>query len=161
MTAIQKPKIGQTTKEFTEAIYEQLTIAMQTDPSARLHLILEFKLPGEGPAEYCYFPATNGVPIVLMLQGPQNPNLGNKPDPNLLPGKKTAIMLLNEKLEADSSPLGEWGARLLFNKKTRSLMIYAMHLDHVSEFLAKEAQLAPSRKNLHRMSKCKKSKFPW
>lgn len=140
---IQKPKIGETTKQFTNALHEQLTIAMADDPKSRLHLIIEFKLPGEGTADYCYYPPVNGVPVVLMLQGPKNTE--GVADCNLLPGKKTAIMLLNDKLAEDKGPLGEWGVRLIFNRKSRSLMIYGVHLDHISEFLAKEASLAPKQ----------------
>ena len=137
--AQNKTKIAAAMGLFTNAIYEQIELALLDTPAAKSFCLLKFNLPGQGSSEYCYF---EGVPIVLMLQGPKSQVTG-KPDPALLPGRKTVIELVNFKLSEDKGVLGDWGVRLLFNRADRTLQIFAAHLDYASEFLKKEAELAP------------------
>lgn len=138
--AIQKKsKIAAAIASFTDAIYEQMELALRDTPAAKSFCLLKFNLPGQGVEEYCYF---EGVPIVLMLQGPKSEATG-KPDPLLLPGHKSVISLVNNKLSESKGVLGDWGVRLLFNRADRTLQIFAAHLDYASEFLKKEADLAP------------------
>jgi hypothetical protein len=122
---------------FVDALFDEAKIAFQELEQNKwpYNRIAQFHLPGSGgPANLTYWTDPSdpqqGVPIVLLLQGERDRETGEL-HPERLPSGKTAIQLLNNRLNDVDAPAG---AQLLFEKSTKELHLYVVDLDRMDEW---------------------------
>jgi hypothetical protein len=128
---------------FVDALFSETKVALTELIHHKwpYNRVGQFTLPGSSASPnttYWADPADphNGVPIVLLLQGERDRETGVL-HPERLPGRKTAVQLLNDRLNAIDAPVG---AQLLFEKSTKELHLYIIDLDHMDkweEFIVK------------------------
>ena len=144
---------------FANTLYDETRQAFQemTIEGTNNIMVAKFCLPNQGaPPRATYWTGNvtddgtkNGVPIVMLLQGERDRETGAL-HPERLPGGKSAIQLVNERLEKEDA---KCSIDLYFEKRTKDLQIYLFdnaHSERVewSAFLEKKKQERPVRPNL-------------
>jgi hypothetical protein len=135
---------------YVEALLDEAKIAFtELDQNKwAYNRIAKFNLPGSGaPAKTTYWTLPSdpehGVPFVLLLQGERDRETGQL-HPERLPGGKTAIQLLNQRLNEIDAPAG---VQLLFEKSSKELHVYIVDLDRMDDweaFVKQQSVPAPS-----------------
>jgi len=124
---------------FVERLLEETYAAFrEMDGVASHNLVIKFSLPNQASATSgAYWSGSdsadstkNGIPIVMLLQGERDRETG-KLHPERLPGGKTAIQLLNERLVVLAAPCS---VELLFDKRSKELEVYVFDHERVPEW---------------------------
>jgi hypothetical protein len=122
---------------FVDALFNDAKISWKEMDQNKwaYNRIAAFSLPGSGAQTtmtYWTDPSDpqQGVPIVLLLQGERDRETGEL-HPERLPGGKTAIQLLDDRLNEVDAPAG---VQLLFEKSTKELHVYIVDLDRMDEW---------------------------
>jgi hypothetical protein len=141
---------------FADTLYEETRQAFKEMTAEGINniIVAKFCLPNQGaPPRATYWTGNvaddgtkNGVPIVMLLQGERDRETGTV-HPERLPGGKSAIQLVNERLDKEET---KCSIELYFEKRTKDLQIYLFDNSHAERvewaaFLEKKKQERPAR----------------
>ena len=137
---------------FAEKLYTETHLAFREmiDTDSSHIIVAKFCLPNQGAtAGEAYWSGEddatkNGIPIVMLLQGERDREKGTL-HPERLPGGKTAIDVVNERLD-EANALSSLS--LIFDKRSKELHVYLY--DHqkrsaFDEFVEQKKQERPPR----------------
>jgi hypothetical protein len=140
---------------FTEKLFDEThkTFQEMVGPEGHgdFNLVAKFCLPNQGASPRATYwtgsnddATKNGIPIVMFLQGDLDREDGTL-HPERLPGGKTAIQLVNERLDKADA---RCSITLFFDKRSKELHVFLYDHDHKAEFdafIAKKKQERPPR----------------